>query len=72
MCCVDGNLTDLSDFAALREQATSRYQTLQHAAQPVNQDIEDPLAVERLRANTDMEKNIQLLRSDYNVSFFIS
>ncbi|ORY31299.1 eIF3 subunit 6 N terminal domain-domain-containing protein [Naematelia encephala] len=55
------------DFSSLREAATSKYQTLQEAAQPVMKVIEDPDAVAKLRSNVDREKNLEILRTEYNI-----
>ena len=55
------------DFARLREDATVKYKDLQEKAQPVMKVIEDPEAVAKLRSGVDREKNLDLLRSDYNV-----
>jgi translation initiation factor 3 subunit E len=37
-------------------------------AQPVMKVIEDPEAVAKLRSGGDREKNLDLLRTEYNVS----
>ena len=55
------------DFGKLRDDATNRYKTLQEQAQPVMKVIEDPEAVAKLRSGLDREKNLDLLRSEYNV-----
>lgn len=60
--------TDEADFGKLREEATSRYQQLQEKAQPVMKVIDDPEAVAKLRSGGDREKNLDLLRTEYNVS----
>ena len=59
---------DMEDFSRLREDATVKYKDLQEKAQPVMKVIEDPEAVAKLRSGVDREKNLDLLRSDYNVS----
>ena len=56
------------DFGLLREDATTKYKSLQEQAQPVMKVIEDPEAVAKLRSGVDREKNLDLLRTDYNVS----
>ncbi|KAK8850631.1 eukaryotic translation initiation factor 3 subunit E [Kwoniella newhampshirensis] len=55
------------DFAKLRADATARYQELQEKAQPVMKVIEDPDAVAKLRSGGDKEKNLELLRSEYQI-----
>ncbi|WWD20809.1 eukaryotic translation initiation factor 3 subunit E [Kwoniella shandongensis] len=55
------------DFAKLRAEATARYQELQEKAQPVMKVIEDPDAVAKLRSGGDKEKNLELLRSEYQI-----
>ncbi|WWC65295.1 eukaryotic translation initiation factor 3 subunit E [Kwoniella dejecticola CBS 10117] len=56
------------DFAKLREEATARYQELQEKAQPVMKVIEDPDAVAKLRSGVDKDKNLDLLKSEYNIN----
>jgi len=56
------------DFAKLRADATTRYQQLQEMAQPVMKVIEDPEAVTKLRSGGDREKNLDMLKSEYNIS----
>ncbi|WVR08698.1 hypothetical protein IAU60_005756 [Kwoniella sp. DSM 27419] len=56
------------DFAKLREEATARYQELQEKAQPVMKVIEDPDAVAKLRSGVDKDKNLDLLKSEYNLA----
>jgi hypothetical protein len=59
--------TDNVDFPQLRHEATARYQQLQEMAQPVMKVIEDPEAVTKLRSGGDREKNLEMLKSEYNV-----
>ncbi|KAL7420863.1 eukaryotic translation initiation factor 3 subunit E [Cryptotrichosporon argae] len=56
------------DFDRLRAEATTRFETLQAAAQPVLKVIEDPEAIAKLKSGVDKEKNLELLRSEYNIS----
>lgn len=57
-----------TDFARLRDEATTKYQELQEKAQPVTKVIEDPDAVAKLRSGGDKDRNLDLLRSEYQVS----
>lgn len=56
------------DFAQLRQDAISKFQKLQEQAQPVMKVIEDPEAVAKLRTGSDRDKNLEMLKADYNVS----
>ncbi|KAE8542779.1 eukaryotic translation initiation factor 3 subunit E [Cryptococcus gattii VGV] len=56
-----------TDFARLREEATTKYQELQEKAQPVTKVIEDPDAVAKLRSGGDKDRNLDLLRSEYQI-----
>ena len=60
----------IADFATLKNKATEQYKTLQEKAQPVMKVIEDPTAVEKLKSSGDKEKNLEILRSEYDVSRF--
>lgn len=64
----EGVTVEAENFSKLREEATVRYKTLQEAAQPIMKVIEDPEAVAKLKGGVDKEKNLELLRSEYNVS----
>ena len=55
------------NFAQLREEATAKFKTLQERAQPVMKVIEDPEAVAKLRSGSDRDKNLDMLRTEYNV-----
>ncbi|WVF67736.1 eukaryotic translation initiation factor 3 subunit E [Kwoniella sp. CBS 6097] len=55
------------DFEKLRAEATARYQELQEKAQPVMKVIEDPDAVAKLRSGVDKDKNLDLLKSEYQI-----
>lgn len=52
----------------MRDEATGKYKDLQEKAQPVMKVMEDPAAVEKLRSGVDREKNLDVLRSEYDVS----
>ena len=62
------NVNDNKDFAKLRQEATDKYNTLQKQAEPVMKVIEDPEAVAKLRSGSDRDKNLDMLRAEYNVS----
>jgi translation initiation factor 3 subunit E len=55
------------DFSSLKNKATEQYETLQEKARPVMKVIDDPEAVEKLKSSGDKEKNLEILRSEYNV-----
>jgi translation initiation factor 3 subunit E len=55
------------DFAKLREDATVKFKSLQERAQAVISVIEDPEAVAKLRSGSDRDKNLEMLKSEYNV-----
>lgn len=65
----EGVTVEAQDFDKLRETATTKYNALQAAAQPIMKVIEDPEAVAKLKGGVDKEKNLDLLRSEYNVGF---
>jgi hypothetical protein len=65
--CTEGEQADVLDFQQLRDQATAQYQSLQEKAQPVILVIQDPEAVAKLKSGADKEKNLELLRSEYQV-----
>lgn len=52
----------------MRDEATVKYTQLQERAQPIMKVMEDPAAVEKLRSGVDREKNLDVLRSEYDVS----
>jgi translation initiation factor 3 subunit E len=56
------------DFPSLKNKATEQFQALQEKAKPVMKVIEDPEAVEKLKSSGDKVKNLEILRSEYNVS----
>lgn len=64
----EGVAVEQTDFQKLRDEATTRYKSLQDAAQPIMKVIEDPEAVAKLKGGMDKEKNVELLRTDYNIS----
>ena len=64
----EGVAVEQTDFQKLRDEATARYKSLQDAAQPIMKVIEDPEAVAKLKGGMDKEKNVELLRTDYNIS----
>jgi translation initiation factor 3 subunit E len=63
----EGVEVESENFDKLRETATTKYTALQTAAQPIMRVIEDPEAVAKLKGGVDKEKNLDLLRSEYNV-----
>ncbi len=56
------------DFAQLRDEATAKFKSLQERAQPVMKVIEDPEAIAKLRSGSDRDKNLDMLKAEYNVS----
>ena len=56
------------NFAQLREEATVKFKSLQERAQAVITVIENPEAVAKLRSGSDRDKNLEMLKSEYNVS----
>jgi translation initiation factor 3 subunit E len=64
----EGVEVESENFDKLRETATTKYTALQTAAQPIMRVIEDPEAVAKLKGGVDKEKNLDLLRSEYNIS----
>lgn len=67
----EGVSVEGQDFDKLRETATTKYNELQAAAQPIMKVIEDPEAVAKLKGGVDKEKNLDLLRSEYNVGIAV-
>ncbi|WVQ86146.1 eukaryotic translation initiation factor 3 subunit E [Cryptococcus sp. DSM 104549] len=61
------NSQEKIDFAKLREEATTKYQELQDKAQSVIKVVEDPDAVAKLRSGGDKERNMEMLRSEYQI-----
>jgi translation initiation factor 3 subunit E len=57
------------NFAQLREEATVKFESLRERAQAVISVIENPEAVAKLRSGSDRDKNLEMLKSEYNVSF---
>jgi translation initiation factor 3 subunit E len=57
-----------ADFQKMRDEATSKYQELQEKAKPILKVMEDPEAVTKLRSGGDREKNLEVLKTEYNVS----
>jgi translation initiation factor 3 subunit E len=51
----------------MKEKATAQYQTLQEKAEPVMKVIGDPEAIEKLKSSGDKDKNLEILRTEYNV-----
>lgn len=64
----EGVSVEPMNFQKLRDDATTKYKELQEAAQPIMKVIEDPEAVAKLKGGVDKEKNLDLLRSEYNIS----